>query len=238
MLNAGGPVTTETVRGFLLLGGKEEKAMSEGNMKERNTKERKYCFECREPIKKGKGYTTLNVYDSPFDDTPKTIHLHTDNERCEDYPISCEEALYDDRWADFRYFDCPTCRRTIIKQCPSNGWHSYFREYRGEDICLSCYKWIILVDGVPRERFEERKIDGTFFNQRDLIAAGYTMVPGMTDALIRTQYDGEWYCNEALRLMDKGYAVVTDYERMAIGGLEGYVTLWARQKGGGNHDDK
>lgn len=212
--------------------------MSNSERNNRNGKEKRYCYECNGIIKNDEDYVIMEVYDSPFDEKAKTIHLHVDNEICDDYGISCAEALYDDRWADFRYFDCPICRRTIIKQCPSNGWHSYFREYRGEDICTSCYEWIILAEGIPREKFEEGKIDGTFFNQWDLIAAGYTMVPGMTDAHIRTQYDAEWYCNEALRLMDNGYAVVTDYERMAIGGLEGYVTLWARQRGGADHVDK
>ncbi len=196
------------------------------------------CHECRELIRRGEDYITLEVYDSPFDVKSRTIYLHVGNEVREDQGISCEQALYDEQWSDFRYFDCPMCQRTIIRQCPSNGWHSYVREYDGEDICLSCYEHILLREGIARETFEAGKIEGMFFNQQDLADAGYEKASGMESIYIRTKCDAELYCSEALRVMDEGYIAVTDYERMAIGGLEGYVTMWCKQKEGIRHERK
>ena len=43
------------------------------------------------------------------------------------------------------------------------------------------------------------------------------------------------YYEKAIELIDKGHKVVVAYESMAIGGLEGYVTLL---KKGGVNDDK
>ena len=202
--------------------------------KRKREKKKMCCHECGEAVLTREDHVTIEVYDSPFDERSRTIHLHTDNEICADYGISCAEALYDEQWADFRYFDCLMCGRTIIRQCPSNGWHSYVQEYEGEDICLRCYETITLKEGIARESFEEGKIHGMFFSRQELRDAGYQEVEGMEDAYIRTQSDVERYCHGAIRIMDQGYSVVTDYERMAIGGLEGYVTLWARPMNGNN----
>jgi hypothetical protein len=189
-----------------------------------------HCYECGEVIKKNEEYITLEVYDSPFDETSKTIHLHIENNISDHYRISCEEALYDEQWADFRYLDCPICKRTIVRQCPTNGWHSYVRDYDDEEICLSCYEQIIIKDGIARERFEAGKLDGMFFNEQDLKDAGYAMVADMENFYVRTNGDVEKYCSEALKYIDDGYLVVTEYEHMAIGGLEGYQTMWIKHK--------
>jgi hypothetical protein len=85
-----------------------------------------HCHECGKPIKRKEDFTTLEIYKNPWGE-PLEIHLHTKNDICEDFGISCEQALYDQRWADFRYFDCSICNRIIILQCPSNGWQSYGR---------------------------------------------------------------------------------------------------------------
>ena len=189
-----------------------------------------HCYECGKDIRRTKEYTTLEVYDSPFDEQSKTIHLHVDNKISEHYGISCEEALYDEHWADFRYFDCPLCQRTIIRQCPANGWHSYVRDYEDEEICLGCFERIIIKEGIARKRFEAGKLDGMFFNEQDLVNAGYEMVPDMENFFVRTKYDVERYCSVALQYIDEGYLVISEYEHMAIGGLEGYQTMWIKRK--------
>ena len=188
------------------------------------------CYECGEVIKKNEEYITLEVYDSPFDEKSKTIHLHIENNISNHYRISCEEALYDEQWADFRYLECPICQRTIVRQCPTNGWHSYVRDYEDEEICLSCYEQIILKEGIARERFEAGKLDGMFFNEQDLKDAGYEMVADMENFYVRAKSDVERYCSAALKYIADGYLVVTEYEYMAIGGLEGYQTMWVKQK--------
>ena len=86
-----------------------------------------HCHECGQTIKRKEDFTTLEIYKNPWGE-PMEIRLHTENYICQDYRISCEQALYDEQWADFRYFGCSICKRTIIRQCPSNGWQSYVRE--------------------------------------------------------------------------------------------------------------
>jgi len=46
------------------------------------------------------------------------------------------------------------------------------------------------------------------------------MVADMENFYVRTNGDVEKYCSEALKYIDDGYLVVTEYEHMAIGGLE------------------
>lgn len=203
------------------------------DMKKTN-KVKRYCYECSKAIKRNEEYTTMEVFDSPFDEQSKTIHLHVNNHMSKNYRIPCDEVLYDEHWASFRYFDCPLCQRTITRQCPTNGWHSYVRDYEDEEICLSCYEQIIIKDGIARESFEAGKLDGMFFNEKDLINAGYNMVPEMENFFVRTEYDVERYCSVALEYIDEGYLVVTEYEHMAIGGLEGYQTMWIKRKESGN----
>lgn len=39
------------------------------------------------------------------------------------------------------------------------------------------------------------------------------------------------YNRKALELVDSGNKVLTAYERLAIGGLEGYITMMSKQEG-------
>jgi hypothetical protein len=197
-------------------------------MRERKLKEEMQCHECGEPIKGKEDFTTLEIYDNPWGE-PKEIHLHTENEICEDYGISCEQALYDQQWADFRYFNCPLCNRIIIRQCPSNGWQSYVRETEDGEVCLRCWEEDIYENGVPREEFEEGQIPGMFYNRGDLESHGYEPVPGFDNFPITSGFNARAFCDAAIRVIDEGFLVAVDYERMAIGGLEGYVTLWAKK---------
>lgn len=199
-------------------------------MGERKRKDRKYCYQCGEPIRRKEEFTTLEVYDSPWG-KPKKIHLHAGNEIRENYGISCEQALYDEQWSDFRYFTCPICNRIIIRQCPSNGWHSYVRESENGDVCLRCWEEDVYENGLPRERFEEGQIPGMFYSRNDLMNHGFEQVPGFDNFPITSGFRARAFCDAAIRVMDEGCLVAVDYERMAIGGLEGYVTMWAKKKG-------
>ena len=209
--------------------------MSDVEIKKTNGKVKRQCYECGDVIRRGGDHTTLEVYDSPFDEKPKTIHVHVDNKIQEDCGISCEQALYDEHWADFRYFDCPMCDRTIIRQCPSNGWHSYVRiTDDGEEICLRCYEEDVLEHGIAREKFEQHNVAGMFFNQEELRKRDWERV--IWDMFLRSEASVAQYCQEAIHYIDQGYKVVTDYERLGLGGGEGYVSLWIKKDGDTEHD--
>jgi len=191
------------------------------------------CNECGEVIKRNEEYTTLEVYDSPWRES-KTIYVHMDNEIREN-GLSCEEALYDERWEDFRYFNFYLCNRTISRQCRSNGWHFYVRETDdGEEICLSCYEENILAHGIPWETFAQHTIAGMFFNQGELREKGWERV--LREMFLNSETSVSAYCKEAIHYIDQGYKVVTDYESLGIGGGEGYVSLWIKKDEDSEHD--
>jgi hypothetical protein len=188
------------------------------------------CFSCGLPVFTDSDHVKKDVYDSPWQETPTTILLHIDNNYLSDsYHISCEAALYDTSWADFRYFCCARCERIVIRQCPGNGWHSYVRTVGCEEICLKCYETDIYEHGLPREEFEKGRIPGMFFNRGELEKHGFTRCDVYHYVRIQSEKDAERFCNGVLGEIDKGYIVAIDYERMGIGGLEGYVTLWKKK---------
>ena len=192
------------------------------------------CHECGRKKFKYQMYE-VEVYDSPWDEVPKTIYV------CKEMPEpfkkyygmtyreSCEELLTDTSWAAFRYFTCDACQRMVISQCPSNGWHSYMRIVNEcEQICLKCYEEDLYENGIPRESFEQNKIAGMFFNRGDLQEHGYEPVEGYQGFFVRGTEDAKKFCAKAIELIASGHKVAVDYERMAIGGLEGYVNLYTK----------
>jgi hypothetical protein len=99
-----------------------------------------------------------------------------------------------------------------------------------EEICLRCYQEHIFENGVEREKLEAGEIPGMFFNygNPEPKQAGYEEVPGFSDHFINDERSADAFRRKALELMSSGYKVVIGYERLAIGGSEGYVTLMAK----------
>uniref|UniRef100_A0A6H1ZXA6 Uncharacterized protein n=1 Tax=viral metagenome TaxID=1070528 RepID=A0A6H1ZXA6_9ZZZZ len=193
---------------------------------------RKICHECgeafkkRETLKSGK-VVEIKLFDDPWATEACIVRVHVDND--EEGHGTCLDKLTDQSWADFRYFDCPICQRLIVGQCLDNGWRSYRKEHRGEEICVKCYQEIKLEEGENVEMFEKGKIPGDFYNASDLNAFGWSLVPGMGDKHIDTTSSSHAFCQMALTMTRKGYKVLVDYDNMAIGGLEGYVSLYCKR---------
>lgn len=186
------------------------------------------CWGCDEPLNLNDPYVKITLFDSPFDKEGHEEAFHVENgEHNYDF---CYDRLTDTDWADFRYFECPGCLRMVCRQNPRNGWHGQVREIGDEEVCLRCYEEEILEKGIERERFEDGKIDGMFLNDSDLQEAGFVEVEGFNYVHITSKFDAGRYCKEAMRLIDEGFIVVTNYERMGIGGLEGFVSMWIKDK--------
>jgi hypothetical protein len=176
------------------------------------------CYECWNKLGRNEA-VELEVYENPWGD-PVKIKVHAQ---------PCRERLEDTSWGDFRFFTCEACERMVIRQCPQNGWHSYVRtSAEGEEICLKCYETALFKDGTPRAQFEKGHLDGMFFNRGDAEKHAFEKVDGFTWQHIQSKAQGERVCKKALELIDAGNTVIVEWESMAIGGLEGYVTLWAR----------
>ncbi len=163
------------------------------------------------------GWREVSAYDSPFDDEPRLFTFCSDD---------CEFHFM--REPDFAYIYCPECGREVCEQNPSNGWHVQVKYLDcGEIICLACYEEMVLRRGQEREEFEGDNIKGgMFFNYADLEKAGFQK---HSSYFIKNKEDADQYNQKDLELIDKGYKVVTDFESMAIGGLEGTVGLWYRK---------
>jgi hypothetical protein len=171
-----------------------------------------------------RGSFTRHVFETPWDE--KETEKHFCSEECE------TDYLHG---GDFSYFTCGECEREIRGQNPRNGWHVQHRDYDGETVCLRCYEGLILENGMERGKLEKGLIPGMFFSwdNSEPLDAGYRQVPGFTGFFVRTERDAGRVIKKALALMDRGEKVVIGYERLAIGGDEGYVTLFEKDNGEG-----
>jgi len=197
------------------------------------------CHECGD-VKSIRAMYQYQVYNHPFDETPITIHVCKNatwakKDTRYGWLQSCEELLTDHSWADFRYFTCYSCDRMICEQAPENGWHSQYRMVDDEfQICLKCYQEQLFSEGVSREQFEDGVLPGMFFDSGEVRAEGFEEVIGFDYVRVAGKQDAYRVCNKGIELIDAGHVVLVEYERMAIGGLEGYVTLWSKQKENSN----
>jgi hypothetical protein len=157
------------------------------------------------------------VYETPWDESPAEKYFCS--EECE------QNYLYG---GDYAYFTCDICGREICGQNPRNGWMVQCRCEDGGMICLQCYETDILKNGILEEKFEKFQIPGMFLDNHDLRACGFEEVTGFTDYFVRTSEQAKTFCEYAIELIQRGCKVAVNYERMAIGGLEGTVTMWAK----------
>jgi hypothetical protein len=194
------------------------------------------CDLCDEPIvldpaEEGLTYIYREVYQTPWQTNPDTVVLHINNKAPYGEYESCEEAHGDSGYKDFSYFYCEDCNRWICRQNPSNGWHTQSRIV-GDcfEVCLACYEKSILENGVDPEDLRNGHIPGMF--GPDAEEAGYKKDEGFIDYFVG---DPKPFIDKALELIDGGAQIVVEYETMAIGYLEGYVTMWAK---GGDFDEE
>ena len=198
------------------------------------------CYECDRERPKDATYE-YELYSTPWDDVGDTAYLckdefgHAELERENGrevfeswkYYECCVEVLTDNGWSDFRYFECVRCYRTICEQNPKNGWHVQYRvdgdDY--EQVCLKCYQDEILEYGISRESVENGELSGMFFNTGELDEWERVMDYIHIDNSNTVQE----VLDNILGWMDEDYKVVIDYERMGIGGLEGYISVYRKK---------
>jgi hypothetical protein len=195
------------------------------------TQEKVRCDECDEEGAIGNMYK-VELWDRPFDESPRIAYFHKKipaklkGESPYKWHESCDELIYER--GDFNYFVCTGCERIVCEQNPSNGWQVQYRTIGGKQFCLKCYREEILENGVGREGFEEGHLEGMFFNSGnpEPLEAGYVVDERVHNKRV---VDGKEVCKIALDYIDNGQKVIIGYESMAIGGLEGYVTLFHKE---------
>jgi hypothetical protein len=184
-----------------------------------------YCHLCSNIIgNKGK-FARVHIsnlyFDTPWDECGEVRYFCSHE---------CQENY--ERSGDFDFFYCQYCDRMICEQNPSNGWHVQYRWLHDEQICLKCYEEYILEEGIDIEHFINGEIPGMFFSygNTEPKEKGYEEVEGYTNFFIRTDKDKSNFCKKAVELIQSEHKVVVGYENMAIGGLEGFVTLFAKKE--------
>ena len=186
------------------------------------------CFECEaeKPIEE---MYEVALYDSPFGDEPHIEYLCKAKPDYYEYAENCLEVLYDTSWADFRYFTCVGCGREVCRQSPGNGWMGQVRVVDDEEICLRCYEEHILEHGIDREAFEAGRLEGMFFSgdNHEPLDAGYTEI--LHNIFINSTESARRVCQAAIEFIDSGDKVVVGYESLAIGGSEGYISLFVKE---------
>jgi hypothetical protein len=195
----------------------DEKGLYEDMTPEQEDQLEERCILCLE--KPALQSHSRYVYETPWDDYETEKFFCS--EKCADI------YLYE---GDFSYFWCEQCEREICEQHPMNGWHIQYRIYNDEQICLRCYQALILENGVEREKLEKGQIPGMFFSNGNIEAkeAGYKEVSGFIHFFVNNQDKADMFIKKALELMNDGLKIVIGYEKLAIGGIEGYVTLMAK----------
>ena len=181
------------------------------------------CEMCREKNAKESIYG--EYFDSPWDTEGEMQHFCSEE---------CREHNEDSSWTDFAYRYCDGCSRCICERSPRNGWHTHFRIVNEcELLCLKCYEEEILEKGCEESSFSSGMIPGVFFSQdnHEPLDAGYEVVDGYGYCSIASSTQAKQFCDAAIRLIESGNKVVVGYERMAIGGLEGCVTMFAKGEG-------
>jgi ribosomal protein L37AE/L43A len=160
------------------------------------------------------------IYHTPWDKKPAKVEFCSMT--CEDNYIQLGS------FEEWSYFECSECGRTICIQNPANGWHTQYRAIDSEAglyICIKCQyeKW--LKEGQPVEDFTEKnQIPFLFFDYKDLEDAGYTK---HSDFFINGEESVKQFKEKAVNLLQQ-YKLITNMDRMAYGGSEGYVELYVK----------
>lgn len=162
-----------------------------------------------------------DLYNTPWDKEPTNEYYS-----CW-FALDCQRGVVYSK--DFAYFTCNHCSREICEQNPANGWMMQVRnmdkdgEYR---VCLKCYEELIIKDGMNEKILEDGTIDGMFGLETTAKKYGYSVVEGFDNYHVVS--DISPIVNKTKELTEKGHLVIVSFDRMAIGGLEGYVTLLSK----------
>ncbi len=143
---------------------------------------------------------------------------------CNDYGLVQDQ--------DFGPEYCDRCERDVIKRNPRNGWRSYFLsdpEYPDDgQCCVACFQDYIFENGVPRERFEDRRVFCDFFSWEDLTLHGYERHE--TYSGLDIAEDPDKFCDEMIMLIDQGYKIALDQGATGIGNsYPDSVDVWVKR---------
>jgi hypothetical protein len=176
-----------------------------------DNKETANCEELDLIIFKELAYMPNNVFSRPFDLNPEELLFS-----CY-FAYKCYVGEVYSK--DFAYYYCDGCNRYVCGQNPSNGWHSQIHVHDGWIECNKCYEERVLSEGINSDF--DNNLPGQFFNDKDIEANGWQIINDHVKG-------SKQVIDTVAKLINSGRKVLINYERMAIGGLEGYVSVYIK----------
>lgn len=175
------------------------------------------CGECEKKL--SGSYVTEEVKSSPWSER-ETVGF------CDE---SCKTEFFESPY-HFAHQFCEKCEEWIPKHNPQNGWRGFFVSFEGDTVCVGCYQNHLLENGQPEDDFIRSSSikGGDFFSTSELREAGYEEVEGLTRFRIRSKNDAREFNARAAQMVTYSSKVITSYDSLGLGGIEGYVTLWAK----------
>ena len=162
----------------------------------------------------------LETYSTPFDEFPEIRHY-----------ISYDgiDGLMGRVYSrDFAYFECPRCGRIICEQNPKNGYHVQCKFIEDEDgyVCNSCYETQLLEIGSSRKKLENYELDGLFLDNEDLYEFEELQnIPSFVNGS-----NLKHVCDLILETVKPEEVFLIQYNRLGLGGGEGYITVYKKKK--------
>ncbi len=163
-----------------------------------------------ECCEKNTAQTTVEIFE-PFEDKGYVMDICTD---CDERGDATSDSFY-----------CQSCGRYIYF---NNGMRDNMRTFYGtpDYSCVACWQKHALKDGMDPDDFEGDTMRGDFFNDDDLVKAGFEKT-GFSPFVSSQTGAGmvNAYCRQMLA---EGRKVVLCYERLSMLGDEGDVAVWTR----------
>lgn len=216
---------TEFESGVIQLTRRVERDSLEEN-KEENGDNICVCDECEEEFEEDEAIESF-VYDRP---SGEESHLNFCSENCQEEYLSHPE---------FPYLECFHCHRLVCYRNPSNGYHGQFHKHPFEEdqsgtfneVCETCHASLVLSKGQKLADFVNKRGEalpkisgGVWFDEEAF--SGYLCDPDFDRFRVSCGNDAIEFNSRAADHINAGKKVVVSLDSMAIGGIEGRVSLF------------
>jgi hypothetical protein len=134
-------------------------------------------------------------------------------------------------YESFKFFDCEYCNRTICEQNPNNGWETQYQilkihEDYPEQICNDCIRLMVVKQDSKINNPEFIRSNESFPLLWDSPPEGWQEEKYV---VIKSPADYNEFLNELIKLTENGFSVYVKINSMAIGGLEGGLTVYKKK---------
>jgi hypothetical protein len=217
----------------------EDVNMQEDYCKEEDKSE-ECCDECQDALEASSiDEYCQEIYHRPDDEEGSIVRFCSD---------ACRESYL---WhPEFPYLECFHCHRFVCYRLPTNGYHTQFRDHPFEDktsgvfteVCEACYSSLVANKGQELDDFLNNQGEprtqirgGVWFDEKEF--QDYMCDPDFDRYKVSCGREAMLFNARAGDHIKAGRRVVTCLDSMAIGGLEGRISLFHAMPKGNNEED-